>query len=62
MALSTQQQNLLYLLNTARDDLLAGRPAQRTAYALEQALRVAEFDDMDRGADDQAWRVKRGIG
>lgn len=50
------------LLMLAREDLLAGRPAQRTAYALRQALNVVEFTDMDKGlADDQAWRRIRGI-
>jgi hypothetical protein len=58
--MNSQQQHLADLLDIALGDLHAGRPAERTAYALEQALHVSAYDDLTRGeADDQNWRVVR---
>lgn len=60
--LNEQQQVLLDLLDTARADILAGRPAERTAYALETSLRCTRYTDMTDGtADDVTWREARGL-
>jgi hypothetical protein len=59
--MNDQQRDLASLLRTALADLEAGRPAERTAYALQMAIRATPFDDMTSGeADDQAWRRIRG--
>lgn len=58
--MNPQQRHLLDLLDIARGDLEAGRPAQRTAYALQTQLRAEPYDDFDRGlADDDEWRKTR---
>jgi hypothetical protein len=58
--LNQQQKNFLELLDVARKDVEAGRPAERAAHALWQALDVARYTDMTDGlADDQRWRITR---
>jgi hypothetical protein len=57
--MTAAQRDLLHLLDTARSDLLAGRPAHGVRNALHGALSGNEFRDPH--ADDKRWRGRVGI-
>lgn len=60
--MTDQQRNLMSLLELARMDLEAGRPAQGVARAIQNQLNVTRYTDLDDGADDITWRQVRGAG